>query len=367
MPLLVIVSLIWLLLPLWWWPSRVRQALAVPDIQQAFLDLWRATRGPFWLYALGLGGLGMAMGKGVWATAPPLVVDALSVFGGAVLVLMGSALTGILQAPFTTRWLDRRVTWPEAALRSATRLLMLVGPMAVYLWVTLALGPQWVAGHLALWIAVSIAGGIVMEALSPWAARLMLRTTWPDEALSARWDVLRRRAGIGRVSFVLWPGRRDRVANAFATGLYRPLIAVSDYLVDRLPPAELDAVIGHELGHVKHRHAWGGLMGIVGGVVLVTSFVILPRAWVIGLFALAVPWTIWWLSYWQRRAEFSADAFYDRVGVSPATTAQALATLGTLTPFPPTLPRSVELTMSHPSLAHRIERLTRAAQAETTD
>ena len=54
----------------------------------------------------------------------------------------------------------------------------------------------------------------------------------------------------------LWPRRAFPFYNAMAMGLFRRVrtIIISEDLVEQLQPDEIQAVIGHELGHLRHRH-----------------------------------------------------------------------------------------------------------------
>ncbi len=88
--------------------------------------------------------------------------------------------------------------------------------------------------------------------------------------------------------FVLSAGRMQ-VANAYATGAQT--VMFTDYLLQRLTKREVDAIAGHELTHLRHRHpkklglmiigvilfpsifrgAWGLFMGLVSEVITAVS------------------------------------------------------------------------------------------------
>lgn len=91
----------------------------------------------------------------------------------------------------------------------------------------------------------------------------------------------RLRATAARLGFrsplLLWP-TRNAVANAVILGIVPParFVAFTDRLLDALPPDELDAVFGHEVGHARHLHLpyyAGFLMLSVTAVALATTAV----------------------------------------------------------------------------------------------
>jgi len=57
--------------------------------------------------------------------------------------------------------------------------------------------------------------------------------------------------------FLLWP-THGAVANAMIVGLLPRVryVVFTDRILEELPPDELDAVFGHEVGHARHGHIW---------------------------------------------------------------------------------------------------------------
>lgn len=86
---------------------------------------------------------------------------------------------------------------------------------------------------------------------------------------------LAKRAGVRVADIKILEVRSDKAANALVIGLIGRgrYIIVTDYLVDRFRDDELDAVVGHELGHAKKHHlalklgAWFATVGAVAGLV----------------------------------------------------------------------------------------------------
>lgn len=57
--------------------------------------------------------------------------------------------------------------------------------------------------------------------------------------------------------FLLWP-THSSAANAMIVGLVPRVryVIFTDRILDEMPPDELEAVLGHEIGHAKHGHIW---------------------------------------------------------------------------------------------------------------
>lgn len=90
----------------------------------------------------------------------------------------------------------------------------------------------------------------------PWILRLVLGLTpLPDCPLRQRLMATARRLNFRFSNLLLW-NTRGGVANAMVAGIL-PIpryVLLTDRLVTDLDPDEVEAVFGHEIGHVKHRH-----------------------------------------------------------------------------------------------------------------
>jgi heat shock protein HtpX len=101
-------------------------------------------------------------------------------------------------------------------------------------------------------------GSFVSLAMSKWIAKRGTRArvvTQPANQ-TERWLVdtvarLSRRAGIGMPEVAIFPSAQP---NAFATGMTKnnSLVAVSSGLLEHMRPHEVEAVLGHEIGHVAN-------------------------------------------------------------------------------------------------------------------
>jgi Zn-dependent protease with chaperone function len=92
--------------------------------------------------------------------------------------------------------------------------------------------------------------------LAPWPLRLILGARpLPPGPLRSRLEAAARRLHFRYSDILLWD-TRGGVANAMVTG---PLpwiryVFLSDRLLEDLTPEEVEAVFGHEVGHVRHGH-----------------------------------------------------------------------------------------------------------------
>ncbi|MDQ3655961.1 MAG: M48 family metallopeptidase, partial [Chloroflexota bacterium] len=80
----------------------------------------------------------------------------------------------------------------------------------------------------------------------------------PDQALRGRIQRLAERAGVAIADvYQMDMSKQSEKPNAFFTGLGRSQrIVLGDTLLERFEPAEVDAVIAHELGHQVHGDIW---------------------------------------------------------------------------------------------------------------
>jgi STE24 endopeptidase len=103
-------------------------------------------------------------------------------------------------------------------------------------------------------------------------------TPLPAGELRARLEALARDAGFRtRGLYVVDASRRSAHSNAYFAGLWAPRIVLFDTLVQQLTPAEIVAVLAHEIGHFKRRHIWRRLalsLAILLGMLLVLSLLL---------------------------------------------------------------------------------------------
>jgi Zn-dependent protease with chaperone function len=150
------------------------------------------------------------------------------------------------------------------------------------------------------------------------------------------------------------PACRGHLTNAYG-GAHT--IAMTDNYGKFLTSAELDFVIGHELGHAKAKHGRKKLLitaTVIAGIVL-ASFVMSPflfpfRPLFDVLVVFAPILTFYSLS---RRFEYAADATGVELTRNPEAAIHALVNLHRITEAPIHCDKLTELFMTHPALTRR--------------
>jgi len=262
---------------------------------------------------------------------------------------------------------------------------------ALILWLMGAAGPLWWLWAWGAWMGFNV---LLMWVYPSFIAPLFNRfQPLQDEALKARVTALMQRCGFAAKGlFVMDGSRRSAHANAYFTGFgAAKRVVFYDTLLQQLTPAEVEAVLAHELGHFKHRHIAQRMAGLfalsLAGFALLgwlstqgwfyTGLGVVPNLSLDGaapndalallLFLLAVPVFSFFIAplmaQWSRRHEFQADA-YAMAQADGGALASALLKLyqdnaSTLTPDP----LYVKYYYSHPPATERLARLPSPAHA----
>ena len=249
--------------------------------------------------------------------------------------------------------------------------------LLLILWLMQAAGPLW---WLYVW-AVLVAYSLFLQMIYPAVVMPLFNKFSPltDEVLAARVEELLRRTGFRSHGLYVMDGsRRSSHGNAFFAGFgAAKRIVLFDTLVSRLQPAEVEAVLAHELGHYKLHHivkgmalSWGFsflLLLVLGALAAEPWFyqglgmqtATLPMALL--LFMLVMPEFTFFvqplMSRFSRHNEYEADRYAAR-NADAAELVRALVKLyhdnsATLTPDP----LHSAYYDSHPPAAMRIARL----------
>ena len=248
------------------------------------------------------------------------------------------------------------------------------------------------AGALLLMAAVFGFGGafislLISKPMAKWTTGAQVVDG--SEGTAQYWLVetvrrLAERAGVGMPEVAVYEGE----PNAFATGAFRDssLVAVSTGLLDAMSREEVEAVLGHELGHVANGDmvTLTLIQGVVNTFVIFLSRVIgyvvdrlvlknergqgigffvtvMVSQILLGLFASLI------VAWFSRRREFRADAASASLVGSPTPMIAALKRLGSLQPgaLPAQFQSSgisgapgwLQLFASHPPIEQRIAAL----------
>lgn len=259
------------------------------------------------------------------------------------------------------------------ALAAAIGLPLLAG----VLWLMGAMGDYWWLWVWAVWLAFNL----LVLLIWPTFIAPLFNTFTPlaDEVLKARVEALLARCGFqSKGLFVMDGSRRSAHGNAYFTGFgAAKRIVFFDTLLAKLEPAEVEAVLAHELGHFRHRHITKRLAVLAPSALALFALLgwLMQTQWfyaglgmdssgtavALALFSLALPAFSLPLtpiaSHWSRLHEFEAD----RYAAQQAHATDLVAALvklyrdnaATLTPDP-LYSRFFD---SHPPAAIRIARL----------
>ena len=219
-------------------------------------------------------------------------------------------------------------------------------------------------GTLVFAALFGFGGAFISLLISKWMAKMSTGAQVIDgtEGSTQYWLVatvkrLSEKAGIGMPEVAMYEGE----PNAFATGAFRDssLVAVSTGLLESMSREEVEAVLGHEIGHVANGDmvTLTLIQGVVNTFVFFLSRVIgylvdrvilkndrgqgigffvtvMVSQLVLGVFASMI------VAWFSRRREFRADAASASLLGSPQPMVNALARLGGLQPG--ALPQSMQ-------------------------
>jgi len=252
---------------------------------------------------------------------------------------------------------------------------------ALILWMMSASGGLWWLWAWGVWMGFNLLLLVIYPTLI--APLFNKFTPLQDETVKARVTALMQRCGFSAKGlFVMDGSKRSAHANAYFTGFgAAKRVVFFDTLLSKLSPAEVDAVLAHELGHFKHKHIIKRIvsmfaMSLAGFALLgwlttqiwfYTGLGVMPNvtapndALALLLFLLVMPVFSFFVSpllaQLSRKHEFEADAY-----AMQQTSGQDLSTAllklyednaSTLTPDPV----YVAFYYSHPGASERLARM----------
>lgn len=175
-------------------------------------------------------------------------------------------INGLIELPFTlyqTFVLEERFgfnkmtfkLWLIDAFKSSLIGALIGLPLAaLILWLMGATGGLWWLWTWCVWMGFNL----LLLVLYPTFIAPMFNKFQPleDETLKIRVTALMKRCGFAAKGlFVMDGSKRSGHANAYFTGFgASKRVVFFDTLLAKLSPAEVDAVLAHELGHFKHKH-----------------------------------------------------------------------------------------------------------------
>jgi STE24 endopeptidase len=358
--------------------TRARTRLGIVDalVSAALLLAFTLGGGLEWLYD-------------VWAR----LFEAGGYAHGIALILSVAAITGLVDLPFSiyrtfvieAKFGFNRMT-PAlfvADLAKSTALGLAIGVPLLFavLWLMARMGDLWWLYVWLTWVAFNL---LMLVAYPTLIAPLFNKfTPLADETLKERIERLLAKCGFrSKGLFVMDGSKRSSHGNAYFTGFgAAKRIVFFDTLLSRLAPAEIEAVLAHELGHFKRHHVWKRVawLFLASLIFLAVLGYLIGEPWfyaglgvgrqstavALVLFFMVVPVFTFLLapigSVYSRRHEYEADAYAAR-HASGEDLVRALVKLyqdnaATLTPDPV----HSAFYDSHPPAALRIARLQAAA------
>ena len=310
------------------------------------------------------------------------------------LLIAFALISGLLDLPFSlykTFWLEERFgfnkitakLWLTDLLKSTVVGAIVGLPiLALILWVMSSAGSLWWLWTWMVWMGFNLLALVVF----PTVIAPLFNKFKPldDEALKARVTALMQRCGFAAKGlFVMDGSKRSAHANAYFTGFgAAKRVVFYDTLLKQLDPAEVDAVLAHELGHFKHKHIVKRIavmfaISLIGFALLgwlssqvwfYTGLGVRPNlaggneALALLLFLMAVPLLGFFVSpvmaQVSRKQEFEADAYAisqtDGRHLQSALLKLYKDNASTLTPDPV----FVKFYYSHPPASERLGRMT---------
>jgi STE24 endopeptidase len=285
--------------------------------------------------------------------------------------------TFVIEQRFGFNRMTPRLFVTDLAKSTLLALALGVPLLLAVLWLMQRMGPWWWLYVWIVWTAFSLG---LMMAYPAYILPLFNKfTPLARGELAERVERLLARTGFrSRGLYVMDGSKRSSHGNAFFAGLGAgKRIVLFDTLVSRLAPAEVEAVLAHELGHYKLHHIAKALALSAAvsfaGLLLLGQLIDQPwfyqglgvaspgTAAALLLFMLVVPEFMFFLhpltSRYSRKREFEADA-YAMQHAKSSDLVEALVKLykdnaATLTPDP----LHSAFYDSHPPAATRIARL----------
>ena len=216
-----------------------------------------------------LGGLD-ALNQGLLSLLGDGMAQQLALLAGFALI------SGLVELPlslYQTFVLEQRYGFNQMTLRlwltdlaKSTVVGAIVGlPIAaLILWLMGQAGTLWWFWAWSAWTAFNL---LLMWIFPSFIAPLFNKfEPLSDEGLKARVTGLMQRCGFAAKGlFVMDGSRRSAHANAYFTGFgSSKRVVFFDTLLKQLRPAEVEAVLAHELGHFRHRHILKRMLAMFG-------------------------------------------------------------------------------------------------------
>ena len=228
--------------------TKARFGLLETAIEAALLLGWTLLGGLDWLNQRLLDALGGGMLQQL------ALLAAFVLIGGLITLPLGWYATFRIEERFGFNKMTMSLWLGDLVKGTLVGALIGLPIAALVLWLMGAAGPTWWLWAWGVWMAFNLLALVLYPTLI--APLFNKFEPLSDETLKARVNALMQRCGFAAKGlFVMDGSRRSAHANAYFTGLGRAKrVVFFDTLLAKLSPAEVEAVLAHELGHFKRRH-----------------------------------------------------------------------------------------------------------------
>lgn len=289
-------------------------------------------------------------------------------------------LLGIRVIMYDLRKIERKHRWELINFYSRSLLLPFI---VLFIWnLVIDFSHYLPDGTAGLFLLVMV---VPLLTLPQIMAPMMMQFLWKtaplsDEGLKQKLGELTNRSGIRYRDVAVWQTGGFGIANAAVAGIIprNRRIYVTDALLRNFTPEQIETIVAHEIGHIRHRH-----MLISGVLVFVhlLSFVFLyqmlgkpiksileahPLLFSILSILFFIAYYKIFFNYMSRRFEHQADLYAVDLTNKPEIYKSALVNLGYFSSLPKFFRFVLEIFNTHPSLEHRIHFLDRSTTKNTT-
>lgn len=301
------------------------------------------------------------------------------------LVLSFVIIGSIIELPFSiykTFFLDKKFGFSKQTpalfiidIFKSLALSVVIGGIIIYLLVLIIenITLWWFVGFLALLGVVILANLIYPTLIAPLFNKF---TPLNDENLKSRIESLMNSIGFkSNGIFVIDASRRDGRLNAYFGGLGKSKrVVLFDTLLDKISADGLIAILGHELGHFKHKDILKNIV-LMSCMLFVLFFIVghLPEslfntlglvqngAGVLLIMLLISPMVSFFflpiIGYFSRKAEYAADEFGASLSNKNCLANALVRLVNENKSFPSSHPAYIFFYYTHPPLLQRLKAL----------
>ena len=265
-------------------------------------------------------------------------------------------------------------------------LFLVFGSLIVYIisWIILHVHNWWIWGFVFIFGVIILINAIYPTIIAPMFNKF---TPLEDEELKKDIEDLMQKSGFNASGvYVVDSSKRDTRLNAYFGGLGKTKrVVLFDTLLKKLSKNELLAVLGHELGHFKHKDLYKNIVML--GVMFFALFFIFanlpaslyeqigidPKApySVIAIFLLLSPVFFFFfmplINFVSRKNEYAADRYGAKMGGRANLRNALLKLIEENSHFPLSHPLYIFFYYSHPPILERLKALGFEEQSEAKE